>query len=544
VLFPDGRPPTRWWWPVVIAVVALVAVDTAWFALTPFEPDMPGALARLSHPLGVEGRGDRFEDVFPALPLLYLALTLACIAALVHRLVITRGKTRLQVSWFSLGALAWVGAAVVDGITGFSERWVWAELVFISLPAIGATIGIVRHDLYDIRRVVRRGAVLLVLGAVAAAIYGTVVVLGHYWFGRPRDDLWSSTMAVALIAAAALPLLRAADRATRRLLYGDTTEPLTVLSRLTGELNAAHDPDALLQRAAEVIRASLRLPSVRIEPEGLPPVETGSDTTDVEVVPLIDRGIHVGDLALGRRAEAEPFRADERHLIDDLAARLASAVAAIRLGHELASSRERLVLAREEERRRIRNDLHDGLGPQLAGIALQLDLAAELRDRDPDEVERMLARAKAELGAAIVNVRNIVDGLRPPSLDELGLVGAIRQTTSALDASITNGFSVRVEADDPGPLPAAVEVAAFRIAAEAASNAARHSGASACTITLQRDDDLAVVVEDDGRGVDAGVPSGVGMTSMRQRAEELGGSLTVESGPERGTRIVARLPLP
>ena len=541
-IFPDGRPPSRPWWIVVVAAGALIAVDTAWFAVTPFR-ELPGPLAGLMHPLGIRGEPQALEHVFPALPLVYLGVTLACIAALVHRLVRSRGDKRLQVSWFALGALLWVAAAVIDSQTQFSHRWVWAELLFIALPAVGATIGIVRHDLYDIRRVVHRGAVLVAFGAAATMIYGTVVLLGRYWFGRSSDDIWPAAMAVSLIAVAALPMLRGTDRAARRLLYGETTEPLIVLSRLTGEFNAARDPTGVLARAAETIRRSLRLPYVGIEAEGLDPVEAGSSRTDVEILPLIERGIRVGEVMLGRRAEGEPFRPDERDLLDDLAARLASTVSAIRLRDELARSRERLVFGREEERRRIRQDLHDGLGPQLAGIGLQLDLAEELIERDPIEVRRMLARAKNELDSALVNVRHIVEGLRPPALDELGLVGAIKQAASNLDASVTDGFVVSVDADNLGPLPAAVEVAAFRIAAEAATNAARHSGGSTCAITLEREKDLAVVVEDDGKGVNAEAPMGVGLSSMRRRAEELGGSFTVESREDRGTRIIARLPV-
>ncbi len=544
VIFPDGRPPSRGWWPLVAAVVALIAVDAAYFAITPFQPELPGALADLTHPLGIEGERPRLEDVFPALPLAYLGVTLACIAALVHRLVRSRGEARLQISWFALGALLWVGAAIVDAVTHFSQDWVWAELLFIALPAVGATIGIVRHDLYDIRRAVHRGVVLIAMSAAAVMIYGAVVVLGQHWFGRASDDIWVAMMAVTLIAAAALPLLRGADRAVKRLLYGEATDPLVVLSRLTGELNAATDPGGVLDRAVDTIRRSLRLPYVRIEAEGLPPVEAGSLSTDTESIPLIDRDVYVGALFLGRRAQGEAFRGNETQLLDDLAARLASTVSAIRLGEELANSREALVIAREEERRRIRHDLHDGLGPQLAGIGLQLDLSVELLERDPFKVARMLQRAKTELDSAIVNVRHVVDGLRPPALDELGLVGAIRQATSTLDASVTDGFAVSVQADDIGELPAAVEVAAFRIASEAATNAARHSGGSTCLIRLRHDGELAVVVEDNGKGVDRGARGGVGLSSMRQRAEELGGSLTVDSDPDRGTRIIARIPVP
>lgn len=413
VIFPSGRPMSPAWWPVAVAAGLLIIADTAWFAFTPFDTDLPAALGSLSHPLGLSGEPQRFEDVFTPLPLVYLAVTLACLAALAHRVVRSTGVARLQVGWFAIGSVLWVAAAITDAVVHYSERWVWAELIFIGLPALGATIGIVRYDLYDIRRVVHRGSVLVIFAAIATGIYAAVVVLGEYWFGRSRDDVWASSMAIALIAASALPLLRWMDRSAGRLLYGDTADPLAVLARLSGELNAAREPATALARAAVSIATSLRVPYVRIDADELDLVETGTPSTASEVFALLDRGVPVGTLTLGRRAVGEPFRADERQLLEDLAVRLGATASAVRAAVEIASSREQLVLAREEERRRIRHDLHDGLGPQLAGIGLQLDLGRELLDRDPTRVAGMLARAKDELDAALVGVRDVVDGLRP-----------------------------------------------------------------------------------------------------------------------------------
>jgi signal transduction histidine kinase len=545
VIFPDGRPWSRAWWPLAIAAGALVAVDTAWFAVTPFDLDLPSELAGLSHPLGISGQIQRFEEVFPPLPLVYLAVTLLCLAALAYRLVSSAGVTRLQVGWFALGSLLWVVAAAVDAVYNYTDRWTFAETFFISLPVIGAAIGIVRHDLYDIRRVVHRASVLIAFAVGAAAVYAGVILFAGWWVGRPRDDVWSAGMAVALIAAAALPALRWIDRAADRLLFGDRAEPLAVLSRLSGELDAAQDPTTALTLAARAIAESLRLPFVGIEADGLDPVKVGDRQLDGEAIPLTFRGIRVGTLLLGARAVGEAFDTGERRLLADMAQRLGATVHAVQLTADLRVSREQLVLAREEERRRIRHDLHDGLGPQLAGVGLQLDLSREFLQRDPCQVAEMLTRAKDELDGAIVGIRQLVDGLRPPALDELGLVGAIRQQVRSLDASLTDGLVVTVDApDDLGALPAAVEVAAFRIATESATNASRHSGARRCDIALRRDGTLDVLVHDDGKGVDADAPPGVGLTSMRRRAEELGGTFIVESSPATGTRVEARLPLP
>ena len=222
---------------------------------------------------------------------------------------------------------------------------------------------------------------------------------------------------------------------------------------------------------------------------------------------------------------------------------------ALRLSADLQRSRERLVTAREEERRRLRRDLHDGLGPQLSSQALTIDAIRKLMRRDPDVAERLLLDLKADAQEAVADIRRLVYGLRPPALDDLGLLGALRE--SAQQYSV-KGLRVSVEApEELPPLSAAVEVAAYRIAQEALTNVARHAGADYCTVSLAIDESsvLCVVVRDDGRGIPGlqvhlPVRVGVGLTSMRERATELGGSLVVEPLAEGGTRVRARLPLP
>jgi signal transduction histidine kinase len=252
----------------------------------------------------------------------------------------------------------------------------------------------------------------------------------------------------------------------------------------------------------------------------------------------------VGSLLLGRRGPAESFSPSDRRLLEDLARQAGVAIHAVRLTAELQRTRERLVGAREEERRRLRRDLRDGLGPRLASLCLQL---AALRNALGHEtaLQARVTGVKEQTQEAVEDVRRLVEGLRPPALDELGLVGAIEQCASRYSI----GLRATVEA--PGTLcglPAAVEVAAFRIATEALTNCVRHAHATACTVRLAirqspRLASLELEIVDDGAGVRSGAAVGTGMLSMRERAEELGGTCTVNACADGGTRVLAVLPL-
>jgi signal transduction histidine kinase len=237
------------------------------------------------------------------------------------------------------------------------------------------------------------------------------------------------------------------------------------------------------------------------------------------------------------------LRARDRQLLDDLAAHLGGVLHAHGLMLDLQHARERLVLAREEERRRLRRDLHDGLGPSLAGHLLRLDLLAARVDHDPG-LAADVNSLRDELRTTMTDVRRVVEGLRPPALDELGLRGSIEQVSRRLTAG--TGTAVTVQAQDLPALPAAVEVAAFRIATEAVTNVVRHARAQHCTVFLSaRDAHLVLSVADDGTGlrVEGAPPGGHGLQTMRERAEELRGRLTVTSGSPGGTTVTAVIPL-
>jgi signal transduction histidine kinase len=261
----------------------------------------------------------------------------------------------------------------------------------------------------------------------------------------------------------------------------------------------------------------------------------------VTELPLVHQGRRLGTLRAGRRGEALG-RADVQ-VLTGAAPQLAAAIETGRLQRSLARARERLVRAREEERRRLRRDLHDVLGPALAGVGLGLDAARSRALRDPEGADALIAEVQEEVRACVGSIRKIIEGLRPPVLDERGLVAALQQQADVI-AQRAPSVSVRVEGDPPEGLPAAVEVVAYLIGGEAMTNALRHATPRQIVVTVAAtSDELVLEVTDDGRGIPDEPTAGVGLASMAERADEIGGLLTVSSPDVGGTRVTARLPL-
>ncbi|MBL8057572.1 MAG: sensor histidine kinase [Anaerolineales bacterium] len=258
-------------------------------------------------------------------------------------------------------------------------------------------------------------------------------------------------------------------------------------------------------------------------------------------LPLVYQAETIGTLIAGPRA-GEGFSAADRRLLEALAHQAGAAVHAVQLTADLRRSREQLVTAREEERRRLRRDLHDGLGSQFAGLHLRADTLRGLIPKDPAAAQAVAAELRDEIRAAIADIRRLVYALRPPALDELGLAGALRALAAQCTAA--DGLQVSISAPEASPpLPAAVEVAVYRIAQEALANVVRHAHARRCCLRLAFAGEVHLEVSDDGRGLPAGPHPGVGLRSMRERAEELGGTCRVETNIGGGARVVARLPL-
>jgi signal transduction histidine kinase len=376
-----------------------------------------------------------------------------------------------------------------------------------------------------------------------------------------------SLVATGVVAALFQPLRARLQRAVDRLMFGDRDDPYAALSQLGQRLESTLAPDAVLPTIVEAVREALRLPYVAIALQQgeatLVAAESGDASWEsgvrlaaafqpapsISQLPLTYQGEVVGRLLLAPRLGERGFSAADMRLLGDLARQAGVAVHAtqlhthaLRLAAALQQSRERLVSAREEERRRLRRDLHDGLGPTLAGLTLKIDTAHDELYEDVDAAAALLRDLKGNLREAIADIRRLVHNLRPPALDELGLVAALQTQIAHYQ-----GPALRITLDAPEalpPLPAAVEVAAYWIVTEALTNVARHAQARHCRIQLALDGALTIEVLDDGRGLPDERRWGVGSSSMRERAEELGGACIVEPAADGGTRVRARLPLP
>jgi signal transduction histidine kinase len=263
--------------------------------------------------------------------------------------------------------------------------------------------------------------------------------------------------------------------------------------------------------------------------------------TTTERWPLTFEGAPLGNLCASPRAGEEAFDVRDRELLADVARQAGIAVHAAALTNDLLASRQRMVTAREEERRRLRRDLHDGLGPVLTAVGLNLDAARAQLGPAPATADELIAEAREATAHAIADLRRLVYGLRPPALDDLGLLGALRAQVDRLG----RGAEVRVTIDavELPTLPAAVEVAAYRTAVESLHNAVRHGQARCCQVRLAvQDRHLVIEVRDDGTSGGPWV-AGVGLTAMRERAEELGGQF--DAGPREGggAAVTSRFPL-
>jgi len=360
-----------------------------------------------------------------------------------------------------------------------------------------------------------------------------------------RGNLVIGLLATGLAAFLVQPLRERLQQSVNRLMYGERDDPYAVLSRLSQQLKTTLVPSAVLPTIAETIAQALKLPYVALALSQGDRLEIaaayGRPSGDPVHLPLVYQNETIGQLLVAPRAPGEAFTPAERQLLDDIALQAGIAAHAVHLTADLQRSREQLIMAREEERRRLRRDLHDGLGPQLASLTLTVAAVRELLRQDLDAADTLLQELAIHTQAAIADIRRVVYALRPPALDDLGLVLALREHVAHYNQS---GVQITVEAPDHLPtLPAAVEVAAYRIVQEALTNTIRHAQARTCTVCLTVGDALEVEIRDDGVGLLLGGRGGVGLTSMRERTDELGGTCQIVSVPGAGTRIHARLPL-
>jgi signal transduction histidine kinase len=426
--------------------------------------------------------------------------------------------------------------------------FVMLHLTLLGTTVLPITVGIsiLRYRLWDIDLLLNRALVFGGLTLLIASAYVLMVCLFGALF-HSRNNLALSILATGLIAILFHPLRQRLQRTINRLMYGERDDPATVLAKLGERLAYAAVPEATLPIIVETIAQALKLPYVAISEtsgdgrSGELLTESGEPTQELTKFPLVYQGQAIGKLLAAQRAPAETFTPAEQRLLENIAQQAGAAVFAAQLTRHLQVSRQELVTSREEERRRIRRDLHDGLGPRLASLSLRLDATRNYLHTDPASADHELAELKGQVQEAIQDIRRLVYELRPPTLDQLGLVPALRQFAAQHN---TNGVYFEVQAPESLPiLPAAVEVAAYRIAMEGMTNAARHANASRCSVRLTAGDNLHLEIEDNGVGMRDRVPYGVGLASMRERAAELSGDFRLQSSPGAGTLLSISLPI-
>jgi signal transduction histidine kinase len=540
LLFPDGKVPGPRWRPLLWSGLAMVGLNFLGHAF------VPGPLENhpfFDNPLGVPLPTWVFGGIGIVAFGLFVLGFFGGVAALVARWRRAAGADRAQLRWVALSAALLAAMAAVPSSTGVLGD-VLAAIVIPLFP-ISVAVAILRHRLYGIEVVLRRSLVYAALSAVLLLVYVVAVTTLGRLLGGHADGA-AALAATAVVAIGFAPLRSRLQHQVDRMLYGETGDPYRVLAGVGRRLDeSVEDP---LSEVAHTVASSLRLPYVRVEVDqvGRPAIlaRHGVAGPDLHEVPLTFRGEPVGRMLVGPRGAQDPLRAPDLRLLDDLGRQVGVVAHAVSLAADLQRSRESLVTMREEERRRIRRDLHDGLGPSLAGIALGLDAVHRLAPDDP-EAAAVLARELAEeVQGALADVRRLVEDLRPPSLDQLGLVGAVRQHADRL-TDRDPGLEVSVEESQLTGLPAAVEVAAYRIATEALTNVARHADARHARVDIGLDTGGRLVVEvtDDGRGLAPSRRAGIGLSAMRERAAELGGTCEAVPGTDGGTRVRALLPV-
>jgi signal transduction histidine kinase len=553
LLYPDGRLPGGRWRLAAVLSLASTSLLPTLLLVVPSEI----AEARAEEPVPAVFRSlDLDPTSLPlpeavVLPLMQGAFPVALlgvvvpVASVVARYRRSAGEDRRRMRW-----LLW--AAVVDVLVMAATLLVpgdessLALSLAVALTGGAVTFGILRPRAVDIDRLLG-GTLVYGALAVGVVLLDLAVLAGAgALLGDRLGDRDATLLTLLVVAVVYVPLRAPLWRLVRRWLLGEREDPYRVVSGLAERLERSDGADEQLMAIAAAVAEAFRSPYVGVEVDSAGGArlvaEHGRRPTAVRALPITYRAEEVGRLLLPRDGvRAQLMNRDER-LLADVVRQAAAAARATSLAVQLQASREQLVAAREEERRRLRRDLHDGLGPSLGAVVLRIDTARNLVGSDPGEADRLLRSARTDVAAALADVRRLVHDLRPPALDDLGLVGAVRQQAERLLAPrVAAEVTAGPRMDD---LPAAVEVAAYRIASEALANVARHASARTCRVQLAREADgaLVVTVADDGRGIAPGAPAGVGLVSLRERAAELGGRCTVECPAAGGTVVRAVLP--
>jgi signal transduction histidine kinase len=524
-IYPEGRlPGPRWRLPVGMTVLGITMLTVSMISgYNDVAPGPPPVVFEIPEPILMVFAGVTVVS--------FVGGTLAIWVMSAVRLLHARSPERQQ--------LAWLLCAVIPFfLFGLFSPWELAIHVFGLAVPVAIAVGVLRFHLLGIEVVLRRG---LVYGALTATVIGVYLLVTAMAGSRLDRGPLPGVVAAGLVAVGLTPLRERVQRGVDRLVYGDRRDPMRAVTRFGDSVAAAGEPEDLLPTVLTTVTNAVHAPGAAVlSPDGRVLAQQGSHVEGA-ILPLRVSGRDVGMLRVSARSPREPFTEGDLRLLAALAPQVAVVVRALDLAEALESERDRVVAATRVERDRLRRDLHDGLGPSLAGVSLGLQaMDTALAVGDEPVARDLLGRVRTETDTAVLEVRRILDDLRPAALDAASLGAAMQRHADAVAAGVP--VELDVAAGLP-PLPRNVETAAYRIAQEALTNVIRHASATRARLALATSDNvLRVEVSDDGHGFATDRAQGVGLASMRHRAETLGGTLKVTSS-EAGTIVVATLPL-
>jgi signal transduction histidine kinase len=522
--FPDGRPPSRRWRPVEwLGWIALALLMLRSFA--------PGPIRGfgVENPAGIKGFGGPFDDL--AWVLIPVA-TIGAVVAVVVRFRRSSGDERQQMKWFTFAAAVvvtyfWLGEAVLPGDRLAVLRQLLTGLVVAGLP-VAAGIAVLRYRLYDIDVVIRKTVVVGLMAAFISAVYVGLVVGVGALVGSGGNVLLSAA-AAAIVALAFQPVRIRARRLANRLVYGQRATPYEVLSAFAERMGETYTSEDVLPRMARVLADGTGASRAEVW------LRSGSELRRASSFPQGSPSttVRVRD---GELPPSDPTTPAEEALVADLASQAGLVLRNAALIEDLRRSRQRIVAAQDEERRRLERNLHDGAQQQLVALAVKLRLVESQIPTHPETAVRMTREVGSDVGDALGTLRDLARGIYPPLLADQGLAAALE--AQARKAAVP----VIVEAQGVGRYPQDVEAAVYFSCLEALQNVAKYAEASSARIRLSSDDGLAFEICDDGRGFDAtATPLGTGLQGIADRIEVIGGTVEVRSSPGRGTTISGRI---
>jgi signal transduction histidine kinase len=563
LLFPDGRLPSpRWRWLAWAGIgISFLAFVSIGFGEATFDVGDVGRQVRVANPLHVpalEALGPVDQVIWPML----LGLFVAAVTSMFIRFRRSSGVERQQLKWFAFAALVlmtyFVASAILNAF-GISEG-TWSEvlsgLAFLGIP-VAVGVSILQYRLWELDVVVKKALVAGALVVLALAVYGAAVALfGVAAAGRQSPG---TLFVIALLLGIAFrPVMRIARKVVDRFVYGRRATPYEVLTEFSERVGTSYGTEDVLPRMAQVLgegagaevarvwlRSGRELRQAAAWPEdataigAVPTTAEGAWSVPGETaVEVRDRGELLGALSV-RMAAADPMNPTKEKLVRDLAGQAGLVLRNVRLVEDLRASRQRLVAAQDEERRRLERNIHDGAQQQLVALAVKARLARQLTERDPAKTAEMLVQIEAETQTALEDLRDLARGIYPPLLADRGLVAALEAQSRKA------AVPVSVEADAVGRYSVDVEATVYFCALEALQNVAKYADADRTVIHLsQSNGSLSFEVIDEGRGFDPdAVATGSGLQGMADRLAAVGGSLEIRSAPGRGTTVAGRVPV-